>query len=348
MPIGNDEVPEGCAHHRAYGFGKAVRFLTNASDSLYEGQVNCHNDDNVKQLARLVQRFDRFQQRHHFWGFSYAVLKKYGEDQAGYQAALLTYYGFVALFPLLLILTTVTALITGSHAHLQQSIITTVTNEFPVLGGQLSSHVQELHKSGLALIIGLLFTLYGARGVADAFRHAVNHIWQVPLRKRPGFPQSLYTSITMIITGGVGIVAAGLASGLAGAAGHGWPVRLLSALVNVLILYFVLQILLGLSLPKGTASRRDTSSGALAAAIGLAVLQLLGGYLLRRELRSLDALYSYFALALGLLFWIYLQAQVVCYGIEIAAVHTQRLWPRSLTNDHRTAVDEHREQPIPR
>ena len=68
---------------------------------------------------------------------------------------------------------------------------------------------------------------------------------------------------------------------------------------------------------------------------------MLGGYLLKRELKNLDALYSYFALALGLLFWIYIQVQVLFYSLEIAAVRSQNLWPRSLTNKKLTVADHH-------
>jgi uncharacterized BrkB/YihY/UPF0761 family membrane protein len=51
--------------------------------------------------------FDRFQQRHRSIGFPLAVLQKYADDQGGYHAATITYYGFFAIFPLLLVLTTV-------------------------------------------------------------------------------------------------------------------------------------------------------------------------------------------------------------------------------------------------
>jgi hypothetical protein len=50
--------------------------------------------------------FNRFQQRHRSIGFPLAVLQKYADDQGGYHAATITYYGFFGIFPLLLVLTT--------------------------------------------------------------------------------------------------------------------------------------------------------------------------------------------------------------------------------------------------
>jgi uncharacterized BrkB/YihY/UPF0761 family membrane protein len=61
----------------------------------------------MEQLQRLVQAVDDFQQRHRWLAFPVAVVKKYGEDQAGQRAALLAHYGFFSLFPLLLVAVTV-------------------------------------------------------------------------------------------------------------------------------------------------------------------------------------------------------------------------------------------------
>jgi YihY family inner membrane protein len=284
----------------------------------------------MKALRATIRKIDTWQQRHRWSALAYAVIKKYGEDESGRQAALLTYYGFLSLFPLLLVLTTLTSVIAQNHPHLQRDVIQSVTNYFPVLGGQLSTHITTLHKNGVALLVGVIFTLYGARGVADAFRRGVQHIWQVPKNQQPGFPKTVVNSLVIIIVGGLGFIAASISTGFAAAAGHGPAFRLLSIGVNLFILFWLFTFLLNFCLPKRVPIR-DTRAGALAAAIGLVILQALGSYLLKNELKRLDALYSYFALALGLLFWIYLQAQMMYYSVTLAAVRAQKLWPRSIT-----------------
>jgi uncharacterized BrkB/YihY/UPF0761 family membrane protein len=115
-------------------------------------------------------------------------------------------------------------------------------------------------------------------------------------------------------------------------------VRVLTILINLLVWCGLFILLITLSLPRHV-SFRETRAAAITAAVGLVIVQTLGGYLLSRELKNLDALYSYFALALGLLFWIYLQIQVLFYALEIAAVKSQKLWPRSLTDKKPTAAD---------
>jgi len=283
----------------------------------------------MKILNTTIRKIDAWQQRHRWLAITWAVIKKYSEDGVGQQAALLTYYAFLSLFPLLLVLTTLASVIARSHPDVQQDVVRATTNYFPVLGSQLSNHINTIHKNGLALAIGLILTLYGARGVANAFRRGVQTIWHVPKAQRIGFPKTVSHSFMLIIVGGLGLVVASICTGLAATAGHGLLFRLLSVAVNLFILFWLFTFLLIICLPR-QVPLKDTRSGALAAAIGLVVLQALGGYVLKTELKHLDVLYSYFAVALGLLFWIYLQAQMLYYAVTLAAVRAQSLWPRRL------------------
>ena len=290
-------------------------------------------------LEKAIGTIDSWQRRHPATAFPYAVIKKYGEDEASHQAALLTYYGFLSLFPLVLVLTTLVSIFGGHNEGLKNTIINGLTSYFPMFGSQLSGHIQTIHKSGVPLIIGILFTLYGARGVADAFRSGVNHIWQVPRSERIGFPLSIVKSLAIITVGGTGFLLASISSGYAASAGHGLLFRALSVAINLFILFWLFRLLLNLALP-GNVPIRQTRSGAAAAAIGLVLLQTTGGFVLSRELKSLDAVYSYFALALGLLFWLYLQAQTIYYAVEIASVRSLRLYPRGMQDHNLTSADK--------
>lgn len=283
----------------------------------------------MKSIKTIIKKINAWQRSHRWSAVTYAVIKKYSEDESGYQAALLTYYGFLSLFPLLLVLTTVTSLVAGNHPGLQRNVIHGTTTYFPVLGSQLAHHISGLHKNGLALAVGIIFTFYGTRGVADAFRRGVQHIWRVPKEQRPTFPRTVVSSLAIIIVGGIGFILASASTGFAASAGHGPVFRLLSVAVDLFILFWLFSFLLNACLPRHVPLK-DTRSGALAAAIGLVVLQAAGGYLLATELKRLDVLYSYFAISLGLLFWIYLQAQLLYYAVTLAAVRAQRLWPRDL------------------
>jgi membrane protein len=295
----------------------------------------------MKSLNNLLRRLNSYQQKHHFSAFIFAVIKKYGDDGVGRDAALLTYYSFLSLFPLLLLLTTLTDLLIGKDPHLREEVVKGLTSYFPLLGAQLSDHVHRLRAGGLALFAGILFTFYGTRGVADSFRRAMKNIWLVPksMQKTSSFPKYQIKSLLLIVIGGSGFVLASISAALASAAGHGIVFRIISLAINLFILFWLFRFLIGFTVPKQVPFK-DTRLGAAIAAVGLVILQSLGGYVLAHELKRLDALYSYFAVALGLMFWIYLQTQFLYYSMEIAVVSSQKLWPRSLVSSQSTPADE--------
>lgn len=290
-------------------------------------------------IRKTIASIDSWQRRRSFTAFPYAVIKKYGEDQASYQAALLTYYGFLSLFPLLLVLTTLVSIFGGQNEALGRTVVDAMTDYFPVFGEQLSSNIQGIDKGGGPLVIGILLTLYGARGVADVFRTGVNHIWQTPRLDRDGFPVGLGKSFAIIAIGGIGFLLANITSGFAAAAGQGLIFRGAALLLNVFILYWLFKIILNLSLAKKVLAK-NVRSAALTAAVGLVFLQVVGTIVVTNQLNNLDAVYSYFAVALGLLFWLYLQSQVIYYAVEIASVRTLKLYPRGMQDSNLTEADE--------
>jgi YihY family inner membrane protein len=289
---------------------------------------------------KTIDKLDAFQRRHHRISFAVATVKKYAEDEAGYKAALLSYYAFLSLFPLLLILTTIVKIAFGADSQLRRSIIDGATQYFPTMGNQLQQSLHSVGGTGPALVLGILISFYGARGVADVFRGTVNHVWEVPYVKRAGFPWSMLRSLRIIIVGGIGLILAPLIAGYAAAAGHGPLFWLASVSLTIAILFSVFLFVIHASLPSRTTFHNMWPS-ALFAAVGLVILQSLGGILVTRELRHLDSLYGTFALVLGLLFWLYLQAQVIVYALEAGTVKALKLYPRSLRPGRHTAADGH-------
>src|SRR5690242_16862816 len=148
-------------------------------------------------INRVVRKLDRAQQRRSVPAFVYALFKKYGDDNGGYQAALLTYYGFLSLFPLLLVLVTLLQLWFRNDHVVQQEVSTSVGHFFPLLGTQLQENIHGMRRAGVGLVVGLLITLYGARGAADAFRYTIDNMWQIPKTKRVGFPRNMLHSLAI-------------------------------------------------------------------------------------------------------------------------------------------------------
>ena len=91
---------------------------------------------------------DGYQRRHRWVGFPLAVIYKFADDQGPYLAALITYYGFLSLFPLLLLLVTVLGFVLQNDPGLQEQLLDSALAQFPVIGGQLRDNVHSLKGNG--------------------------------------------------------------------------------------------------------------------------------------------------------------------------------------------------------
>jgi uncharacterized BrkB/YihY/UPF0761 family membrane protein len=78
---------------------------------------------------------------------------------------------------------------------------------------------------------------------------------------------------------------------------------------------------------------RDLLIGAIIAALVWQLLQVAGGYVVGHQLHRASELYGTFGLVLGLIAWLYLQAEVTPYAVEVDGVLARRLWPRALLAD---------------
>ena len=97
-----------------------------------------------------MRAVDDFQQRHRWLAFPVAVAKKYGEDQAGHRAALLAYYGFFSLFPLLLVAVTVLGFVLQGRSDLGERIVDSAVAQFPVIGDEIGAEPSPRAGSGAA------------------------------------------------------------------------------------------------------------------------------------------------------------------------------------------------------
>jgi membrane protein len=295
----------------------------------------------MNQVERTARTVDRFQQRRPWLAFPVAVWKKFGDDRAGNLAALISYYAFTSLFPMLLVAVTILDITLGSHPGLRKSLEHSALAQYPVIGNELLNNVNPLASRGFPLAAGLVLMLLGARGVANAIQNALNEVWTVPLADRPGFPWSWLRSFGLIATVGGGLIITGVLSGLAAGTGHiltGVGANILAIGVSLLVNVGVFLLAFRLGTSK-QISWRNLRVGAILAAVVWQILLSAGGYIISHELHRASALYGTFGLVLGLLAWLYLQAEATLYAAEVNVVLVQRLWPRSLVSPPYTAAD---------
>jgi membrane protein len=292
-------------------------------------------------MKRLIAAVDALQQRHAWLAVPVAVWKKFGDDQAGNLASLIAYSALVGIFPLLLVLFTVLDLVARYNPGLAKTVKSAV-KDYPVIG-PWAENVGHLHQTGIALTVGVIATFIGALGVANSLQNALNTAWEIPFDRRPGFPWSWLRSAALIIVVGTGFILTTVLSGLAAGAGHVLNVagQSIPAIAVSLLLNFGL-FWLGFRL--GTASEitwRQLWLGAAISAVIWQVLQFFGTRFVAHQIAHASPLYGTFAVVLGLIAWLYLQAQLMLYAVEINVVRTYRLWPRSLVPPPYTEQDRH-------
>jgi YihY family inner membrane protein len=289
-----------------------------------------------------ADHLDAFQRRHRWASFPIAVVYKFTEDQGPYLAALITYYGFLALFPLLLLLTSILGFVLQGDPELQARILDSTLRQFPIIGDELGDP-RGLQGSGVALVIGGLVALYGALGVAQAIQNTMNVTWAVPRHRRPNPIRARLRSLLVIVIGGGAVLATTILSALGSSAGAfgaeltGWTtvlVLVIAVAVNAGIFLLAFQV----STAHPT-SMRDLMPGAITAALVWQMLQLFGTAYVGNVVKGAGPAYGVFALVLGLLLWIYLGAVGVVFSAEINVVRAKRLYPRSLMTPFTDNVD---------
>jgi membrane protein len=273
---------------------------------------------------------DAFQRRHRWAGFPLAVLYKFADDQGGYLAALITYYGFVSLFPLLLLLVTVLGFALHASPELQRRVLDSALAQFPVIGDQIARNIHSFHGSAFGLVVGVLGGLYGGLGVIQAAQNALNQMWAVPRNARPNPVLARLRSLLLLVAGGVMVLVTSALSALSADGGtYGGGIRVVAVVIgialNIVLFTAAFRILTARAL-----TTREVAVGAVLAAGLWQIFQWAGTLLLGYRLRGATATYGLFGIVLGLLTWIYLGAVTFVLCTEVNVVRVERLWPRSL------------------
>ena len=146
-----------------------------------------------------LKSVDEFQRRHSWAGFPYAVMKKFGEDQGGNLAAVLSYYAFFSLFPLVLVFVTVLAFVLERFPKVREKFIHATTDQFQGLG--LEKSIVGLHGHWYVLVVGLLLALWSGLAVANAAQNSFNSVYNVAYADRPDFIHRVGRSVVIVLVG---------------------------------------------------------------------------------------------------------------------------------------------------
>lgn len=273
-------------------------------------------------------RIDGFQRRYPRSGYPLAVAYKFFDDQGGYLAALIAYYAFISLFPLLLVFTSVLGYVLHDNQELQARIVDSALSQIPVIGSQLEGSSQ-LTGSTAAVTIGIVSAIYGGLGVAVAFQNAMNIAWAVPRNNRPNPVAVRVKGAMLLSTVGLAVIALTVLNGFAAAVDLGADGRFLAIAGSIVLNAAVMLVAFRFGTAR-SVSVLDVLPGVIAAAIGWQALQTFGSVYVQRVIARAGAAYGVFAVVLGLLAFLYIAAAMIVICVECNVVRVDKLYPRSL------------------
>ncbi|NEK86144.1 YihY/virulence factor BrkB family protein [Blastococcus saxobsidens] len=246
---------------------------------------------------------------------------RYQRTQGDLMAAGVTYFAFLALFPVLLLVASVIGLVIAGDELLQRELFTAIRETFPgALGRRLVEQLSgAIDSAGFVGLIGLAGFLYAGLRTMDKLRVGMERIWKGRVDEPEFLRDNVQDIVALVVLGAVGVASLGLTGvvtqassrvldflDLADEPGYGvltWLIGIGLAMIgDVVVFLWLLRVVPGVNHPL-----RRLLPGALFGALGFEVLKVIGGYYLSLISDSVTA--SAFGGAVGVLVWINLVAR---------------------------------------
>ncbi len=286
----------------------------------------------------VLEKADAMQKGSKPTSIGLAALKKFKEDQSTNLAAMLAFWSFFSIFPLLLVLVTILGWVLPSSQKM--NVLKHVADMFPLLD---PTSVKGLTGSWWALVVGGVTALWSGLGAVRTAQTAFNSVWEIPMHERPGLREQVLRSLWVLCTIGAGLVISTLISGFVTGASSSIKLGIAGRVGG-----YVISVLLDVGLfvaafrmlTDRDVTSRDVLPGAIFSGLVFFILQQLSSFIISRHLKSAQSTYGHFATVITILWWFYLQSIVTLLGAQINVVLKDRLFPRSLVNAPQTEADK--------
>ena len=246
------------------------------------------------------------------------TVEGFRKHRSGRNGAVIAHYGFLSVFPLFLVFTTVLGYVLHGDSKLRKDIINSAMSQLPFIGKQIADDPSKLDGSAIVLIFGLLAALWGGMKAFVAVHGALDDIAEQPLDERSNlFVTRLRALLGMAYIGGAQVATAIFAS--------------LATVTGVLVIGKVLLGIGTVAIDAGVLmlsyrwlrttrpSWRSIAPGAIVGGLLFAVLQLVGVAIVGRAIAKASPVYGNFASVIGLLTWLSLHAIIALGGAELNA-----------------------------
>jgi membrane protein len=295
-------------------------------------------DDSVAGGVRAkLDRLDSYQQRHPALGVPIAVARKFLEDESINLAAVIAFWAFFSIFPLLLLF--VTLLGYFLPPSLQGDVLRSAARFFPLLS---TDSIGRLSGQWWTLVVGILSALWSGSFVVIAIQSAFDSVWEIPHTQRPRIGAQIKRGVFTLGAIALGLIVSTVISNYVTATALGTNLGMIARLAGYLIAIgldvglFVVAFRL---LTDRDVSTRDVLPGALLSGIAFWLLQQLSSLIIFRYLHNAERIYGNFATVITILSWFYSQSVVTLVGAQLNVVLKERLHPRRLVPAPGTEAD---------
>ena len=272
-------------------------------------------------LEKLKRRWSRLQARRPSVRHVVGAWGRLQAANGNQYAAAITYFSFLALFPLLLLAVAIVGFVLAAQPHLQQELFAHITSSLPGSFGttlQKSINAAVDARAGLG-VAGLLGVLLTGLGWIGNLRSAIDAVMGSTPTKRNLVMGKVWN---LLVLAGLGLglvvslaltaVGTSLTDQLVSAVGLGnlFGIHALLKVVGIAIAVggdLILFLWLLAWLPEVTLPRTIALRGALLAAVGFEILKVVGTFTIAHTASSPTA--GPFAGVLAVLIWIQLVAR---------------------------------------
>ena len=252
------------------------------------------------------------------------------EDSGNQMAAAISYYALFALFPLTLFAVSLFGVVLRDKG-IREQVLAGIISFLPIQDQSIANSLRNVADLGPTLtIVSALGSVWSAGALSAALRSSLNVVFEVqtgrPLLRAKMIDYMLLPIIALPLVGGLVLTAAWRLAQAEFVRTVGFVASPISfsffwnagALAIPFVLSFVAFMLTYWLLPNRHPRFRYIWPGALLAALGFEALKVgFAAYI--EHFASFNVIYGSLGSVIVLLFWVYLTANIVIFGAEVAA-----------------------------
>jgi len=265
-------------------------------------------------------------------GTALRLQDRYVRDAADQLAAAMAFFGFLSLFPLMIVALGVTGQMLAGRPDLQADMVEGILGAVPgfdaargatEVGALVDSIV--VNRGALGALGAATLLLSGLR-VVDAAMAATTLVFGMP-RPRGAMRVRRLQLGALVVLGSLTLLSTS-AGGLVGATGVAMPaavraivIPLLTVGIDVVLFAAAYRML---ARGDGQPATRHILVGAVYAAVGWTALKVFGATFVAHQLASANAVYGPLAGVVALLVLLYLAGRLYLYGAELIMLRVER------------------------